>query len=88
MPRTTLTLDPDVAKLIEDAVHRERRPTKQVINDALRRGLMPTSSGRRRKFRVVPHQSAVRPGLDRAGFNRLTDELETEEFIAQSDRAT
>jgi hypothetical protein len=49
---------------------------------------MPTSSGRRRKFRVVPHQSAVRPGLDRAGFNRLTDELETEEFIAQSDRAT
>ena len=88
MPRTTLTLDPDVAKLVEDAVHRERRPTKQVINDALRRGLAPASSGRRRPYRVVPHESAVLPGVDRAGFNRLTDELETEEFSAKHQRTT
>jgi hypothetical protein len=32
-------LDPDVAQLVEDAVHRARKPMKQVINDALRRAL-------------------------------------------------
>lgn len=78
--RTTLTLDPDVARLIEDAVHRERRPMKQVVNDALRRALTPErrSSGR---YRVTPHESAVRPGLDPAGFNRLVDELDDQSAL-------
>ena len=39
--RTTLTLDPDVARMIEEEVHRLRKPLKQVVNDALRRGLAP-----------------------------------------------
>ena len=39
--RTTLTLDPDVARRIEDEVHRLRKPFKQVVNDALRRALAP-----------------------------------------------
>lgn len=41
--RTTLTLDPDVARLLEEEVHRLRRPFKQVVNDALRKGLGPAS---------------------------------------------
>src|ERR1017187_10391370 len=36
-------VDPDVARLLEDAVHRERRPMKQVVNDALRRALTAPS---------------------------------------------
>ena len=79
--RTTLTLDPDVVRLIEDAVHRERRPTKQVINDALRRGLAHPRSARTEAFRLVPHDSQLQPGLDLAGFNRLADELEDEAII-------
>lgn len=82
--RTTLTLDPDVARLVQDAVHRERRPTKQVINDALRRALAPTSQGRRRPYRLTPHESALRAGLDLAGFNRLADELEDEARTTRS----
>ncbi|MDQ3781534.1 MAG: ribbon-helix-helix domain-containing protein, partial [Actinomycetota bacterium] len=35
--RTTVTLDPDVARLVDDAVHGSRRSRKQVINDALRK---------------------------------------------------
>jgi hypothetical protein len=42
--RTTLTLDDDVARLLDDAVHRERRPMKQVVNDALRRALTSPES--------------------------------------------
>jgi hypothetical protein len=37
--RTTLTLDPDVAALLKQAVHTQRRPFKQVLNDALRQAL-------------------------------------------------
>lgn len=79
--RTTLTLDPDVVGLIEDAVHRERRPTKQVINDALRRALAPAPAERAEPYRLVPHTSAVRAGLDTAGFNRLADELDDEAVL-------
>ena len=37
--RTTLTLDPDVAKLLEDDMARRQIPFKRAVNDALRRGL-------------------------------------------------
>lgn len=75
--RTTLSLDDDVARLIDDAVHRERRPMKQIVNDALRRALAPSPS-RREPYRLTPHESSVRPGFDTTGFNRLADELEDE----------
>ena len=78
--RTTLTLDPDVARLIEDAVHRERRSRKQVVNDALRRALTP-ARGRRERVRVVAHTSAVRPGIDLERMNQLADELEDEALL-------
>ncbi len=79
--RTTLTLDPDVARLVEDAVHRERRSTKQVINDALRRGLSPPPS-HREPYHLPAHQATLQPGYDLAGFNRLADELEDEASLA------
>ncbi len=75
--RTTLTLEPDVEKLLRDEVHRQRRPFKDVVNDALRRGL--ASSGQaepRGKFRVKPHRTSLRPGIDSGALNRLADELE------------
>lgn len=82
--RTTLTLDPDVASLIEEAVHRERRPFKEVVNEALRRGLTPSSAPPRDKpFKVVPHKAVLLPGWDPAGFNRLADELEDEAMVAK-----
>ena len=37
--RTTVTLEPDVQKLLKDAAHRKGLPFKQVINDAVRAGL-------------------------------------------------
>jgi KaiC/GvpD/RAD55 family RecA-like ATPase len=83
--RTTLTLDPDVARLLEDAVHRERRPMKQVVNDALRRALTAPSP-RREPYRLEVHESELRPGLDLTGFNRLADELEDEAIIEVSGR--
>jgi len=85
--RTTLTLDEDVVRLVEEAVHRERRPMKQVINDALRRALAPQDV-RREPYQLKPHESAVRPGFDPAGFNRLADELEDEAILDSARRTS
>lgn len=75
--RTTLTLDPDVARLLEEEVHRARKSLKSVVNDALRRGLSGGAVMRKPpKYRVSPHAAVLRPGFDRAAFNSLADELE------------
>jgi hypothetical protein len=86
--RTTLTLDPDVARMIEDAVHRLRQPFKQVVNDALRRGLTP--AGRRRSpsppYRVRPHAARLLSGFDRGKLNSLVDEMEDRALVARIHR--
>jgi hypothetical protein len=75
--RTTLTLDPDVAKMIDEEVHRVRKPLKQVVNEALRRGLTSPATRRPAKpYRVQAHRAALRPGVDRGRLNALADELE------------
>jgi len=82
--RTTLTLDPDVARMIEEQVHRLRKPVKQVVNDALRRGLSPQAGRLRpRRYRVRPHTATLLPGLDRGRLNALADELEDRALVAK-----
>lgn len=79
--RTTLTLDDDVAARLDDEAHRQRKPFRDVVNEALRRGL--AGGARVRKlppYRVKVHQSGLMPGVDPLGFNRLADELENETF--------
>ena len=78
--RTTLTLDDDVARLIEDQVHRTRTSVKQVINDAIRAALAPKPV-RSAPYRVRVHHAELAPGLDLAGFNKLADELEDEAIM-------
>jgi hypothetical protein len=82
--RATLTLDPDVVRMIEDEIHRQRKPFKQVVNDALRRGLAP--AGRRAgasRYRVRPHAARLLPGLDRGRLNALVDELEDRVLVTR-----
>jgi hypothetical protein len=80
--RTTLTLDPDVARLIDEEARRQRRPIKQVVNEALRRGLSPRALARnKRRYIVHPHKTALCPGIDAGSFNRLADELEDEALV-------
>ena len=83
--RTTLTLDSDVARLIDEAVHRERRPMKQVVNEALRRALTPETQ--RERVTLSPHESGIRPGFDVARLNQLADELDDEAILDAARRA-
>ena len=81
--RTTLTLDDDVARMLADETHRTRRPVKQVVNEALRRGL----TGKRRHtpvppYRVAPHDGGhLMPGIDTGRLNQLVDALAVDAFL-------
>jgi hypothetical protein len=81
--RTTLTIDPDVESLLEQEVQRSRLPLKQVVNEALRRGLT-RAPARPRKLQLKVFDSRLRPGYDPAAFNHLADELEDTETLRKS----
>jgi len=86
--RTTLTLDPDVAALLEEEAHSRRKPFKQVVNEAIRRGFA-AQRGRpsQPRYRVHPHRTSLQPGIDDRALNRLADELEDEAVVAKTRRA-
>ena len=81
--RTTLTLDPDVAQQLKARMARQQTSLKQVVNEALRRGLAAGQPASRKPFRVVPHHFGLRPGIDATKLNQLADELETLEYAAK-----
>ena len=78
--RTTLTLDDDVALLVQETAHRTRSSVKQIVNAALRAALAPPAA-QRAPFREHVHHAELAPGLDLTGFNKLADELEDEAII-------
>jgi hypothetical protein len=81
--RTTLTLDPDVARMLEEEAHLQRKPFKQVVNEAIRRGLAPRAARAPARYRVRPHKTTLRPGIDAQAMNRLADELEQEAAVGR-----
>jgi hypothetical protein len=83
--RTTVTLDPDVVHLLREEEHRRRTSFKEVVNDAIRRGLTPRAEAPEAgPYRVRPHKTTLRPGIDSDGLNRLSDELEDEAVIEKA----
>jgi len=48
--RTTVTLDPDVERVLQAAMRERGVPFKQALNDAIRAGLMREGSHRKRRF--------------------------------------
>jgi len=78
--RTTLTLDPDVAKRLQSEIHRSGKTLKAAVNDALRLGLgLIGKPPKAPRFEVEPHAFGFKPGVDLDRLNQLVDELEAEE---------
>jgi hypothetical protein len=85
--RTTLTLDPELAKKLKDLAHRRGQSFKQTLNDVVRRGLAAqTARPPRERYRVAPHTGGFRPGIDPRKLNQLVDQLEAEDFNAEASR--
>ena len=78
--RTTLTIDPDVAQLLQQEMRRTDRNMKTVVNDALRRGLGAQGKPPRLPpFKVEPHAFVFKTDVDTGRLNQLADELEAVE---------
>ncbi len=73
--RTTLTLDPDVERLLKQAMHEQDASFKQVINDALRLGLQKGSREPRPRYEPLTFDLG-RPLVDLARAGALAGELE------------
>ena len=71
---------------MREIVEQKQISLNDVVNDALRRGLRSGES--RAGFRVVPHPSALQPGIDVRGFNELAGELEDESVLSKGSRKT
>ena len=82
--RTTVTLDPDVQRLLKDAAHSSGKPFKQVLNDAVRNSL------HERAATPLPFKQLVfsmgRAKVDLTKATALAAELEDQDLIAANKR--
>jgi hypothetical protein len=80
--RTTLTLDEDLARQLQEMARRAGISFKEIVNETLRTGLSrgekPTAKISR--FTVQPKACGFRSGIDPLRLNQLNDELEMEDF--------
>lgn len=77
--RTTLTLDDDLASLLEQRARETGMSFKEIVNRAIRAGLGEQARKRRGPApRVLPHSFGFKPGVDLDKLNQLADELEAE----------
>lgn len=81
--RTTVTLDPDVERILKESMRRHSKTFKQALNDAIRQGLAKTAKpAKAKRFTVKSRPMGLRPGLDPANLGDLASDLEVEEYQA------
>jgi hypothetical protein len=76
--RTTLTLDDDVAAKLRALARRTGVAFRQVVNDALRRGLaQPRPTATRERFKVKARDlGRLRPGVSLDNVAQLVEQVE------------
>jgi hypothetical protein len=79
--RTTLTIDDDVAALLQQAVRETGRSFKEVVNEALRAGLTAPADLGPIDVDFPTYDLQLRPGLDLLRAGQLAAELEDEELV-------
>jgi hypothetical protein len=84
--RTTVTLDPDVERLVKDKARKTRQSFKQVLNNAIRQGLRDEGVRGRGLFQVKSRPMRLRAGIDPARLSEIGDDLEVEAFINTTNR--
>ncbi len=86
--RTTLTIDDDLARTLQELARHGGKSFKAVVNEVLRRGLTTGEKppARREPFKVASAPRGFVAGIDPLELNQLTDELEVERFLARSHR--
>jgi hypothetical protein len=74
--RTTLSLDDDVASLLQKEMRRSGDSLKGAVNHFLRLGLMAGENLHKKPFTVTPRQLGLPPGHSYDSVSALLDDLE------------
>lgn len=77
--RTTLTIDDDLAALLHEQARRSGRTFRDVVNEAIRDGLLRSEL----ESPCTPpvHDLGIRPGVDLTKALQLVGQLEDEEIV-------
>lgn len=85
--RTTVTLDPDVERLVREKARSSRQSFKQALNNAVRQGLRDEATVQSGKpFRIEARPMRLRPGVDPGRLAEVADDLEIDAFLAATKR--
>jgi len=86
--RTTVTLDPDVERLLKNEAHKRGESFKVALNEAVRKAFRPTprSSAKRKPFVVKAYDMGLMPGIDYSKANKLADDMEIDAHLALTAR--
>jgi hypothetical protein len=86
--RTTIDLDDDVGKKLQDLAHKRQSSFRKVVNETLRRGLSHQVPARAPipPFQVDTFESTFRTGVDPLRLNQLLDDLDVERNSGSSHR--
>lgn len=81
--RTTVTLVPDAERLIRNAMKHSGQSFKDVLNQAILKGLANERiTPEEEPFVVESRPMGLRPGYDAGRLNSLADDLEADAFLA------
>jgi len=83
--RTTVTLEPDVARLLSERARLTRKSFKETLNAAVRSSLgRVANSSEDRNFVIEARPMQLKAGVDAGRFNSLLDDLEADAFIEKN----
>src|ERR1039457_2343728 len=84
--RTTLTIDDDLAGILQKKAGQQGHSFKEIVNDTLRAGLAAGGNvpHNRKPFKVMAKPLGLRPGYDPDKFNQLVDELAVEDYLRKA----
>ena len=83
--RTTVTIDDDLAGILRRKARELDKPFKELVNNALRKGLAENLTENTHQVVVRPHDfGCARAGLDLDRMSQLVDELEMEDYLRKA----
>ena len=74
--RTTLSIDDDVARLLNQQMRSSGKSLKETVNHLLRLGLMSSKHPNRKRFVVTPRPMGLPQGLSYDNVEELLEHLE------------
>ncbi|MDZ4858708.1 MAG: hypothetical protein SGI88_06965 [Candidatus Hydrogenedentes bacterium] len=80
-----VTFSDDVAESIRQAALASGKTPEEFVLESVRTALAGQGSTRLPRFVVEAKPMGLLPGIDPAGFNKLLDELDVEEYLRKRD---